>query len=125
MDAVLWGHRTEALKRLDSLFAAWHKSRGSDTSIGKRPPAILPEAGFINTIKCVSVDTKDNSAAVHSHSEITVSLLDGPFGRDLLNQGLADNATVEHLKKSIRAWVLHPDASFANIHVEVLGHKPG
>jgi 2-polyprenyl-3-methyl-5-hydroxy-6-metoxy-1,4-benzoquinol methylase len=31
----------------------------------------------------------------------------------------------EHMKESIRAWAEHPDAFFANVHVEVVGWKPG
>jgi hypothetical protein len=52
------------------------------------------------------------------------SLLDGPFGRAIVEQRWADPTTVERLKDSIRAWGEHPDAFFANVHVEVIGWKP-
>jgi len=124
-DAVVWGHLLDPLKQLDKLFITWHHSRGSDITLGKRLPAILREAGFTNTIKSVSADTKGNPERVQSHADITVSLLDGPFGRDIVDKGWADRSVVEALKASIQEWAKHPDAFFANIHVEVIGWKPG
>jgi SAM-dependent methyltransferase len=124
-EAVVWGHRTDPIKELDRLFVAWHHSRGSDITLGKRLPAILREAGFGGTIKSVSADTKGDPEATRSHAEITLSLLDGPFGRDIVDKDWADRRTVERLKESIREWGEHPDAFFANVHVEVIGWKPG
>lgn len=124
-EAVVWGHLIEPLKELDKLFIAWHQSRGSDITLGKRLPAILRQAGFTDTIKSVSADTKGTPEGVRSHVEITLSLLDGPFGRDIVENGWADRSTVEHLKEDIRAWGAHPDAFFANVHVEVIGWKSG
>jgi ubiquinone/menaquinone biosynthesis C-methylase UbiE len=122
--AVLWGHPTEALKQLDHLFIAWHNSRGSDITLGLQLSTILRTAGFTQIIKSVSADTKGTPEAVRSHAEITISLLDGPFGHDIVDRGWGEQALVEHLKESIRAWASHPDAFFANIHVEVIGWKP-
>ena len=124
-EAVVWGHWSEPIRQLDKLFIAWHHSRGSDITLGKRLPAILREAGFTNTIKSVSADTKGNLEATRVHAGITISLLDGPFGRDIVDKGWADKAGVERLKVSIREWGEHPDAFFANVHVEVIGWKPG
>jgi SAM-dependent methyltransferase len=123
-DSVVWGHKSDRIKQLDQLFIAWHQSRGSDITLGKRLPAILRQAGFTTTLKSVSADTKGDPEATRSHAEITVLLLDGPFGRDILDKGWADLATVEGLKETIRAWGEHPDAFFANVHVEVIGWKP-
>jgi len=124
-DAVVWGNLSDPIKQLDKLMIAWQQSRGSDITLGKRLPAILREAGFSSTIKSVSADTKGKPEDVHSHAEITISLLDGPFGRDIVGNGWADKPTVEHLKESILEWGEHPDAFFANVHVEVIGWKPG
>ena len=124
-DSVVWGHPIEALKQLDKLFYLWHESRGSDIHIGRHLPAILREAGFHGMLKSVSADTKSSPEEVRSHAEITTFLLDGPFGQDIVNQGWADQQVVEDLKESIRAWGEHPDAFFANVHVEVIGWKPG
>jgi ubiquinone/menaquinone biosynthesis C-methylase UbiE len=122
-DSAVWGHWTEPIKELDRLFMAWHQSRGSDIALGKRLPAILRQAGFSETIKSVSADTKGDPAGARSHADITISLLDGPFGRDVVDKGWADRRTVERLKESIREWGEHPDAFFANVHVEVIGWK--
>jgi SAM-dependent methyltransferase len=124
-EAVVWGHVSDPIKELDRLFTTWHRSRGSDITLGKRLPAILREAGFGSTLKSVSADTKGDPASVRSHAEITLSLLDGPFGRDIVERGWADLSTVERLEESIREWAEHPDAFFANVHVEVIGWKPG
>ena len=124
-DSVVWGHLTEPIQQLDRLFTEWHNSRGSDVTIGKRLPDILRQAGFRNTIKSVSADTKGDPEATRSHAQITISLLDGPFGRDIVEKGWADQRTVERLKESIREWGEHPDAFFGNVHVEVIGWKPG
>jgi ubiquinone/menaquinone biosynthesis C-methylase UbiE len=124
-EAVVWGNPIEPLKQLDALFRRWHQSRGSDITLGKRLPAILREAGFADTIKSVSADTKGTPKGARAHAEITVFLLDGPFGRDIVEKGWADQAAVEHLKESVREWGEHPDAFFANVHVEVIGWKPG
>lgn len=124
-DAVVWGNLIDPIKQLDKLFIAWHQSRGSDITLGKRLPAILREAGFTGTIKSVSADTKGNPEGTRSHAGITISLLEGPFGRDIVDNGWADRPTVERLKESIREWGEHPDAFFANVHVEVIGWKPG
>lgn len=123
-DAVVWGDSSDSLKELDRLINAWLENRGSDVRIGKKLPGILRQAGFINTFKTVSADTKGTPEAVRSHAEITLSLLDGPFGRDIIDEGWADQSTVDRLKETIRAWGRHPDAFFANVHVEVIGWKP-
>ncbi len=83
----MWGHRTDAIKELDRLMIAWQQSRGSDITLGRRLPGILREAGFTGTLKSVSADTKGDPASVRSHAEITISLLDGPFGRAIVDNG--------------------------------------
>lgn len=124
VNSVVWGNLTDPIKQLDRLFIKWHQSRGSDITLGKRLPEILRKAGFTSTIKSVSADTKGNTEQTRSHAEITISLLDGPFGRDIIDNGWADRDTVNMLKESIRDWGEHPDAFFANVHVEVIGWKP-
>jgi ubiquinone/menaquinone biosynthesis C-methylase UbiE len=123
-EAVVWGNLIEPLRQLDELMIAWQQSRGSDITLGQRLPAILRQAGFTKTVKSVSADTKGNPEATRSHAAVTVSLLDGPFGEKILENGWADEATVAWLKQSIRDWANHPDAFFANVHVEVVGWKP-
>jgi ubiquinone/menaquinone biosynthesis C-methylase UbiE len=123
-DAVLWGHPSKPIDHLNKLMIAWQQSRGSDLTLGKRLPTILREAGFSRTVKSVSADTKGDSEAVQSHARISIYLLDGPLGRDVLDKGWADRPTLGHLKESIREWGEHPDAFFANVHVEVIGWKP-
>lgn len=123
-DAVVWGNLNDSIKQLDTLINAWLRSRGSNVTLGKHLPAILREAGFTDTIKSVSADTKGTSETVRSHAEITLSLLDGPLGRDIVEKGWANKSTVASLKESIHAWGEHPDAFFANVHVEVIGWKP-
>jgi SAM-dependent methyltransferase len=122
--AALWGHPSDALKELDNLIIRWQRSRGSDVTLGRQLPAILREAGFAGIRTSVSADTKGTPDAVRSHVAITVALLDGPLGQAIVENGWADQATVERLKEGIRAWGQHPDAFFANIHVEVIGWKP-
>jgi ubiquinone/menaquinone biosynthesis C-methylase UbiE len=124
-DSVVWGHHNNLIKKLDELFIAWHKSRSSDITFGKRLPNILRQAGFTNTIKSVSADTKGTLEETRSHARITISLLDGPFGQDIVEKGWVDQSVVERLKENIREWGEHPDAFFANVHVEVIGWKPG
>lgn len=124
VDYVVWGNINNAIKQIDLLFKAWHKSRGSDITLGKRLPSILREAGFINTIKSVSADTKGSPESTRSHAKITASLLDGPFGRDIVNKMWTNKSTVEDLKKSINEWGEHPDSFFSNVHIEVIGWKP-
>ncbi len=124
-EAVVWGRLTDLIKELDRLMMAWQRSRGSDITLGKRLPAILRQAGFRCTIKSVSADTKGDLEAVRAHARITISLLDGPLGQDALDNGWADEPTIEHIKASILEWAEHPDAFFANVHVEVVGWKPG
>ena len=123
-DSVVWGNLSEPIRQLDRLFTAWHQSRGSDITLGKHLPTILRQAGFTNTIKCVSADTKGSPEETRSHAEITISLLDGPFGRDIMDNDWVDWSMVKRLKESIREWGEHPDAFFANVHVEVIGWKP-
>jgi SAM-dependent methyltransferase len=124
-EAVVWGQVNDDIRDLDRLMMAWQESRGSDITLGRRLPAILRQAGFAGIIKSVSADTKGDPAAVRSHAQITTFLLEGPFGRDIVAHGWASRATVERLKDSIRAWAEHPDAFFANVHIEVVGWKPG
>jgi SAM-dependent methyltransferase len=124
-EAVVWGHRTAPIRQLDELMMAWQRSRGSDITLGKRLPALLRQAGFTRTVKSVSADTKGDPEAVRSHARITLFLLDGPLGRDAVENGWADEPTIGHLKEGIEAWAEHPDAFFANIHIEVIGWKPG
>jgi hypothetical protein len=106
------------------MFVAWHQSRGSDITLGKCLPAILREVCSTRTIKSVSADTKGDPEQVRSHAAITLSLLNGPFGGDIVDNGWGDRLKVERLKESIHAWGEHPAAFFANVHVEVIGWKP-
>jgi ubiquinone/menaquinone biosynthesis C-methylase UbiE len=124
-DAVIWGHLSEPIRELDRLMVAWQRSRGSDVTLGKRLPVILRQAGFAGTLKGVSADTKGDPEAVRSHARTTIFLLDGPLGRDIAEKGWAERSTIERLKQSIGEWGEHPDAFFANVHVEVIGWKPG
>lgn len=123
-DSVVWGHLNDTIRQLDHLFTTWLQSRGSNTTIGKHLPAILREAGFTGTLKSVSADTKGKPDETRSHAGITISLLEGPFGRDIVDKGWVERSTVEKFKESIREWGEHPDAFFANVHVEVVGRKP-
>ncbi len=93
-------------------------------AIGRRLPAILRAAGFVNLAKSVSADTKGTPDQVREHAAITVKLLDGPLGRAAVTGGWADEATIADLKDAILRWSEHPDAFFANVHVEVIGFKP-
>jgi ubiquinone/menaquinone biosynthesis C-methylase UbiE len=123
-DAVIWGHASEPIEQLDRLMRLWQHSRGSDITFGRRLPFVLRRAGFTPTVKSVSADTKGDLESVRAHARITTFLLDGPLGRDALAHGWADRPTIDYLKESIRAWAEHPDAFFANVHVEVVGWKP-
>ncbi|MEJ2215883.1 MAG: methyltransferase domain-containing protein [Gemmatimonadota bacterium] len=122
-DSVVWGHRTNAIRELNQLFVTWQRSRGSDTTLGSRLPDILREAGFADVVKSVSADTKGDPESVRSHAAITVSLLEGPFGRDALENDWVDLSTIERLKDAVQEWGEHPDAFFGNVHVEVVGWK--
>ena len=123
--AAMWGQASEATRQLDRWMIAWQAGRGSDIKLGRRLPALLREAGFVDTRKSVSADTKGDLESVRQHAEITLALLDGPFGRTILEHGWADEAALEDLKSSIQEWAQHPDAFFANVHLEVIGWKPG
>lgn len=123
-DSVVWGNSTDSLKQFDKLFIAWHRSRGSDITLGKRLPAILRQVGFIDIVKNVSADTKGSSKDVRSHAEITISLLEGPLGKEIVDKEWGGKAMIEHLKQDFQEWGVHPDAFFANVHVEVIGWKP-
>lgn len=123
-EAVVWGHPSPSLKELDRLMIAWQQHRGSDITLGKQLPVILRKTGFINTIKSVSADTKGTPGSVHAHAEMTMSLLEGSLGRDIVENGWADRRGIDRLKEHIRVWAEHPDAFFANVHVEVIGWKP-
>ncbi len=120
-DAVVWGHHTEAIAAFDALFHRWQRSRGSDITLGKRLPEILRAAGFTDTVKSVSADTKGTPAATGAHAAIMLQLLEGPLGRDALEHGWAEPGDLERLAAPIRAWGAHPDAFFSNVHVEVVG----
>lgn len=122
-DAVMWGEQTPLMEQFDELFTRWHHSRGSDITIGKRLPAIVREAGFTETIKSVSADTKGTPEDVLDHAEIMHTLLDGPLGTTCVENGWADESTMARMREDIQEWGEHPDAFFANVHVEVIGWK--
>jgi hypothetical protein len=82
------------------------------------------EAGFVGIVKSVSADTKGELAATRSHAGMAIFLLDGPLSEAISDNGWADAGAVERLKKGIRERGEHPDAFFANVHVEVIGRKP-
>ena len=121
---VIWARWSEALRRFDELFHLWHELRGSDIDLGKRLPAILREAGFVDAIKSVSADTKGTLEEVQSNAQMMTALLDGPFGSAILTHNWAEADTIDYLKQGIRDWADDPDAFFANVHVEVVAWKP-
>jgi ubiquinone/menaquinone biosynthesis C-methylase UbiE len=122
---AIWGHPVDDLPVLDGLMTAWQASRGSDINLGSRLPSILRQAGFSQIVKSVSADTKGDTESVRAHAEITVSLLDGPLGMTALREGWADQSLLDRVKASILAWSDHPEAFFANVHIEVIGWKSG
>jgi ubiquinone/menaquinone biosynthesis C-methylase UbiE len=122
---ALWGNPVDDLPVLDGLMTAWQASRGSDINLGSRLPSILRQAGFSHLVKSVSADTKGDAESVQAHAEITVSLLDGPLGKTALREGWADQRVLDRVKASILAWSEHPEAFFANVHIEVIGWKAG
>lgn len=124
-DAVLWGARSDVIAELDKLMFAWHQNRGSDMKLGKRLPSILQAAGFVRIQTTISADTKSTPEDIRSHADITLALLDGPLGRAIIEHGWADHTAVERLRAGIQAWAEAPGAFFANVHVEVIGWKPG
>lgn len=123
-DAAVWGEQTPWMDRFDDLFTRWQRARGSDITIGHRLPAILREAGFTGTRTSVSADTKGTPEEVRAHSELMEALLDGPLGTACLENSWTDEDAMREMKAAIRAWGAHPDAFFANVHVEVVGWKP-
>lgn len=120
---AVWSHPSEDLRTIDRLMRGWQESRGSDIRLGSRLPGILRQAGFVRIVKSVSADTKGDVESVRSHAEITAALLEGPLGQTALKNGWADRAELERLTGCVRAWAAHPDAYFANIHIEVIGWK--
>lgn len=122
--AVVWGHRTELIDRLNHLFLGWMGRRGSDLTLGARLPQILREAGFVVTGTTVSADTKGTREAVADHGRITLELLDGPLGRDIERWGWVTASELARLRDGVEEWRHHPDAFFGNVHVEVVGFKP-
>ncbi len=122
-DAVLWGHRTDALRRFDELFYPWQRSRGSEITLGKRLPAILQGAGFAGTVTTISADTKGTPEEVREQARIMTFLLDGPVGRYAVENGKVAPSELDELRRGISAWGEQPDAFFANVHVEVIGWK--
>ncbi len=124
-ERVIWGNTQGDLDELDRLFLAWNTNRGSDVTMGRRLPALLREGGFTDTVKSVSADTKGEATQVRDHARIMSGLIDGPFGRAVLASGSAGHATLDRLKSSLARWARHPDSFFANLHIEVVGWKPG
>ena len=121
---AIWGHPEDDLRFIDQLMIRWQASRGSDIRLGSRLPEILRRAGFDAIHKSVSADTKGDPASVRAHAEVTCSLLDGPLGHTAIENGWADPYGIDRLKDSVRSWAEHPDAFFANVHIEVIGRKP-
>lgn len=123
-DAVLWGAQTPPMVQFDDLFTRWQAARGSDIAMGSRLPALLREAGFVRTVTDVSADVKGTPDAVADHAAIMRALLDGPVGETSLQRGWADADDLARMRDAIEDWGTHPDAFFANVHVEVVGWKP-
>lgn len=48
-----------------------------------------------------------------------ISLIKGPLGKIALENGWAEKHQLTRMEHDIRKWGKHPDAFFANIHVEV------
>lgn len=122
-DSVVWGNQNEALKEFDKIFYSWQQSRGSEITIGKKLPAILREAGFVNSIKSISADMKGKPESVKSHAGIMITLLEGPLKKFIMENGLGDDSLIGNLRENIISWGEHPDSFFANVHVEVIGWK--
>ncbi|WP_138731849.1 methyltransferase domain-containing protein [Modestobacter excelsi] len=122
--SVVWGQASAALQEFDRLFARWHQSRGTDLRLGRRLPAILRSAGFTVIGVSVSADTKWRPEDVRLHGEAMVQLIDGPFGADVVERQWADVPATARLRDGVAEWMRHPDAFFANVHVEVVGRRP-
>ncbi len=122
-DMALWGP-TDTMSEFDRLFVRWHRARGSDVTLGRRLPTLLTQAGFASLETGVSADVKSDRADVERHVAMTLSLLDGPFGHDVVARGWADDAAISGLRDAVRRWADQPGAYFANLHVEAIGRRP-
>lgn len=121
-DSALWGP-VDTMSEFDRLFVRWHASRGSDVALGRRLPALLTQAGFGSLETGVSADVKSDRADVERHVATTLSLLDGPFGHDIVAHGWADRTAISRLRDAVGRWADQPAAYFANLHVEVIGRR--
>ncbi len=122
---AIWGHPVEELQVIDRMMEAWQASRGSNINLGSQLPGILHQAGFSHIVKSVSADTKGEPERVREHADLTCLLLDGPMGKWSIQNGELDQAGIDRLKATIRAWASTSDAFFANLHIEVVGWKVG
>jgi SAM-dependent methyltransferase len=111
-----WPERDE----LQRVFDGWQKQRGSTMGFGNQLVAVLIEAGYTDPRVSVSADLL--SGSVEAQTEI--GLLNGSFGKAMLEQGTIDEATRQRWISEIENWSRNPASFFANVHVEVIGRKP-
>ena len=106
-------------------FKQWMGSRGSRISgFGAELPAVLREAGFIETAKTASSDTLQSLEGTRSSARTWEAMLRGALGEYLMAGGLADRTKIDEYVAAWRAWGENPDSFHANVHIEVIGHRP-
>lgn len=112
------------LDECQQLLFRWQAQRGSDVMIGKSLPSILREAGFVDVLKSVSNEVASTPDALHDEAEMFIGMLSGNLGRTAVEQGWADQPTIDRMRESWRAWGAHPDSFRAIPFCEAIGRKP-
>ena len=121
---IAWPREPE-IDRWRDLYHAVAARNEADPDAGRRLPAWLREAGFVDLLvsatAAVYADPESTRNWGYSWAERT---LESGFGKQALEYGLATRTELETIAVGWRRWADHPDAFFTFTHVEVIGSKP-
>ena len=109
---------------IETHFKTWHRN-GGDPRIGRRLRALFNAADVVDVditgaVWCYA--TPDETLEWgESYAE---RLLTSPMGGRAVEYGYASASDLEAMAAAFRAWAVHPDATWAFVHVAALARKP-
>ena len=123
--AIVTGPPMGGIREAYRFFKRWHRSRGSDLTIGKRMPGILRRAGFDRVDIGASHEIKSSRGSVTAHARMLGGLFEpgGGIRETALARGWANEARLDRMADAWRRWGADPDAFVVFVLCEMVAHK--
>ncbi len=117
--------RLPLIDRWLDLYHAVATRNGADADAGRRLPAWLREAGFVDIqLRGTAMVFQEPAAIQNWGYSWSERIVKSSIATQAVEYGFATRSDLEAISATWRTWAEHPDAVFMYMNLEVLGRKP-